>query len=68
MNMQVCMKEGEQMAAGKHSSHRGMVWVPWIRWEDNTIQCAPIGLDIMEQVEEYAEKRSMENGMRYVIL
>lgn len=56
------------MAAGKYKDHRGLVWVPWIRWEDNTIQCAPAGLDTMEQVEEYEEKRSMENGMRYVIL
>lgn len=56
------------MAAGKYIDHSGMEWVPWIRWEDNTIQCAPAGLDTMEQVKAYAEKRSMENGMRYVIL
>lgn len=46
----------------------GMVWVPWIRWEDNTIQCVPAGLDTLEQVEEYAEKKSAENGMRYQIV
>lgn len=56
------------MEAGKYRDYRGLVWVPWIRWEDNTIQCAPAGLDTMEQVKAYAEKRSIENGMRYVIL
>lgn len=60
--------EGEQMAAGKYGTYRGMAWVPWIRWEDNTIQCAPAGLDTMEQVKEYAERRSVETGMGYVIL
>lgn len=67
MNMQAWM-EGEQMAAGKYIDHSGMAWVPWIRWEDNTIQCAPSGLDTLEQVKEYAEKRSVETGMGYVIL
>ncbi|EOS38041.1 hypothetical protein C808_03085 [Lachnospiraceae bacterium M18-1] len=56
------------MAAGKYIDHSGMAWVPWIRWEDNTIQCAPAGLDTMEQVEEYAERKSIENGMKYLIL
>lgn len=67
MNMQAWM-EGEQMAAGTYGTYRGMAWVPWIRWEDNTIQCAPAGLDTLEQVKEYAEKRSIENGMKYMIL
>lgn len=61
-------KELDKMEAGKYRDYRGLVWVPWIRWEDNTIQCAPAGLDTMEQVKAYAEKRSIENGMRYVIL
>ncbi len=56
------------MAAGTYGTYRGMAWVPWIRWEDNTIQCAPAGLDTMEQVKEYAERRSVETGMGYVIL
>lgn len=56
------------MAAGKYRDSIGMEWVPWIRWEDNTIQCAPAGLDTVEQVEEYAKRKSVENGMQYVIL
>lgn len=55
------------MAAKNIGSTNGTVWVPWIRWEDNTIQCAPVGLDTMEQVKEYAEKKSAENGMGYFI-
>lgn len=50
----------------EHSS--GMVWVPWIRWEDHTIQCAPVGMDTLEKVKEYAENKSHENGMRYEII
>lgn len=53
---------------GKINKDTKMVWVPWIRWDNNTIQCAPVGLETMEQVKEYAEKESAENGMRYVIL
>lgn len=49
-------------------SGRGLVWVPWIRWENHEIQCAPVGLETMEEVKEYAEKKSAENGMGYVIV
>ena len=47
---------------------KSLVWVPWIRWENNEVQCAPVGLETIEAVKEYAEKRAAENGMSYVIV
>lgn len=56
------------MESGQHGNVKGIDWVPWIRWEDNTIQCVPAGLENIDQVKEYADKKSAENGMGYLIL
>lgn len=56
------------MEKNSSKGRRALEWVPWIRWENHEIQCAPKGLETMESVKEYAEKKAAENGMSYVIL
>lgn len=49
-------------------SRRALEWIPWIRWENHEIQCAPVGMETMEAVKKYAEEKAAENGMEYTIL
>lgn len=55
------------MSKNSSKGSSGLVWVPWIKWENDEIQCAPVGFETMEAVKKYADEKAAENGMKYTI-